>query len=414
MADCAAPPAGKPGAVPHICIAGGGFGGLYCALALHRQLRRHRQRAHITLVEPRAHFLFTPLLYETLTGELTLAEVTPDYGSLLAHTGVVWRQTQVAAIDLHGANCQLDDGTVLPYDYLVVALGSRQRSMTPAPSAALPLGFTTRDHLTALLAQVHRLEQSAQETIRVVVVGAGPSGVELACKLADRLGSRGEVALIDRRGVILRACPPAIQRSAQRALQARRVRVMISIQWEETTADRLHLVYQGTSHDLPYDLMVWTVGTLPRQWPGHPSTAPSLTNHQQYAVQPSLQLAHYPEVFVVGDMAAMGADGPPVPMTAQAAYQAAPAVAANIRALMAGQRVRPFRYHHLGQMLTLGRGQAIVHGMGLCLTGRVGGVARLGAYWLRLPTWGHRWRVLATRWRAWTGGSHAKFSKKPN
>lgn len=405
MADCAVPPTGKPSAIPHICIAGGGFGGLYSALALHRQLRRHRQQARITLVEPRAQFLFTPLLYETLTGELTLAEVTPDYDSLLAHTRVAWRQTQVTSIDLKAACCELDDGTVLPYDYLVVALGSRQRAMNPAPSPDPPLGFTTRAHLTTLLAQLQTLEQSGRKTIRGVVVGAGPSGVELACKLADRLGDRGEVALIDRRGVILRACPPAIQRSAQRALQARRVQVMTSIQWEGTTEDGLHVVYQGEPHHLPYDLMVWTVGTLPRSWPGHSSMAPSLTNHQQYEVQPSLQLVDYPQVFVVGDMAAMGADGPPVPMTAQAAYQAAPAVAANIRALMAGRRVRPFRYHHLGQMLTLGRGQAIVHGMGLCLTGRVGGIARLGAYWLRLPTWGHRWRVLAMRLRIWTGDS---------
>jgi demethylphylloquinone reductase len=374
-----------------ICILGGGFGGLYCALALHRRSRSLAQPLHITLVEPRDRFNFTPLLYELLTQELAPWEIGPTYSDLLRHTTVDLRPDWVEHIDLAQQKVSLRHGAPLAYDYLVVALGSQMRPPAIAGSDAHTLPFTTladAEHLDRRLSDLEHLPQ-----VRVVVAGAGPSGVELACKLSDRLGRRGQVTVVDRRGEILRSYPARLQRAAARAMAKRGIEVYLDAAIDGVDASGLTFVHQGQPRYSPADLILWTVGTVPCPWLG--SDAPKPTPFGQCPVRPTLQLVEHSNVFTLGDMAAMPAPGRDrAPLTAQAAYQAAPAVARNITALITRRPLKPFVYHHLGDMLTLGQGEAVVCGFGLCITGRLGAFSRRWAYWLRLPTHHHRWRVL--------------------
>lgn len=377
-----------------VCILGGGFGGLYCALALHRQQAKSRRALHITLVEPRDRFTFTPLLYELLTQELAPWEVAPTYRELLRHTAVDLRQDWVEHIDLPQRTVTLRHGAPLAYDYLVVALGSQMRPPTVSGSQAHSLPFNTLADAEQVERRLAALDH--QPTVPVVVAGAGPSGVELACKLADRLGSRGQITVVDRRGEILRSYPARVQRAAARALAQRGVAVYLDASIETVDATGLSFGYQGQPHHCPAHLVLWTVGTVPRPWLG--PSGPKPTPLGQYPVRPTLQLLDTDHVFMLGDMAAMPAPGRDrAPLTAQAAYQAAPVVAHNIAALIANRPLKPFVYNHLGDMLTLGRGAAVVCGFGLCITGRLGAFSRRWAYWLRLPTAAHRWRVLQHR-----------------
>ncbi len=387
----AAGPAAPPGqGKTRICILGGGFGGLYCALALHRRLKPSAQ-VHITLVEPRDRFNFTPLLYELLTQELAPWEIAPTYRDLLQHTAIDLRQDWVETIDLTQRTVALRQGEALPYDYLVVALGSQMRPPAIAGSQAHTLPFTTLADAEQLERRLGDLEH--QPTVRVVVAGAGPSGVELACKLSDRLGRRGHVTVVDRRGEILRSYPERLRRAAARALAKRGVVLYLNAAIEAVEADGLTFNHQGKTHRCQADIMLWTVGTVPRPWLG--SGAPAPTMFGQCPVRPTLQLPSYDNVFVLGDMAAMPAPGRDrAPTTAQAAYQAGPVVAHNLVALIVNRPLKPFVYNHLGDMLTLGQGDAVVCGFGLCITGRLGAFSRQWAYWLRLPTMAHRWRVL--------------------
>ncbi|WP_193968017.1 NAD(P)/FAD-dependent oxidoreductase [Nodosilinea sp. LEGE 07088] len=377
-----------------VCIVGGGFGGLYCALALHRRSQASPRPLHITLIEPRDRFNFTPLLYELLTQELAPWEIAPTYEELLPPTAVDRCQDWVDQIDLAQRTITLRQGKPLVYDYLVVAIGSQMRPPTVAGSRAHTLPFATVDDAWQLERRLEALDDLA--TVRVVVAGAGASGVELACKLSDRLGHRGQITVVDRRGEILRSYPERVQRSAMRALAKRRVSVYLDAAIETVDGSGLTFGYQGQPHHCPADLMLWTVGTVPRPWPS--SAAPKQTPLGQCLVLPTLQLPDYDNVFVLGDMAAMPAPGRErAPTTAQAAYQAGPVVAHNILALIANRSVKPFRYNHLGDMLTLGQGDAVVCGFGLCITGRLGAFSRRWAYWLRLPTHAHRRRVLRHR-----------------
>lgn len=241
-----------------------------------------------------------------------------------------------------------------------------------------------------------------------MVAGAGPSGVELACKLADRLGERGQITVLDRRAVILRSHPQAIQRAATQALKKRGVAVYTDVALDAVEAHQVIYRHNDQVHYHPVDLVIWIVGTVPQDWLGNP--APKQSKLAQYLVRPTLQLPEDDRVFVLGDMAEMPAPGRErAPMTAQSAYQAAPVVAHNLWALSQRRPLRRFRYHHLGDMLTLGRGEAVVCGFGLCLTGWIGALARRWGYWLRLPTARHRWRVLCH----WLGSGKKTGSGSP-
>jgi demethylphylloquinone reductase len=126
-----------------ICILGGGFGGLYTALRLSQMA--WAQKPEITLVNQRDRFVFAPLLYELLTGELQSWEVAPDYAELLANTGIRFCQATVAAIDLDQKQVQLQDTGCLPYDRLVLAMGG-ETPMDMAPGAAGQRRQNSRRH----------------------------------------------------------------------------------------------------------------------------------------------------------------------------------------------------------------------------------------------------------------------------
>ncbi|MBE9159246.1 NAD(P)/FAD-dependent oxidoreductase [Nodosilinea sp. LEGE 06152] len=380
----------SPEGATQVCILGGGFGGLYCALALHQRLGK-ASRLRITLVEPRDRFNFTPLLYELLTHELAPWEIAPAYRDLLRHTAVDLRQDWAEHIDLAQQTVILRHGEPITYDYLVVALGSQMRPPATPGSQTHTLPFNTLQDAEQLERRLGELDHLPK--VRVVVAGAGPSGVELACKLSDRLSSRGHVTIVDRRGEILRSYPERVQRAAARALAKRGVEVYLNAAITAVEDSGLTFRYEDKTRHCQAELMLWTVGTVPRSWLGKNDL--KQTAFGQCQVEPTLQLPNHNNVFVLGDMAAMPAPKRDrAPTTAQAAYQAGPAVAQNVLALIANRPLKPFVYNHLGDMLTLGQGEAVVCGFGLCITGQLGGLSRRWAYWLRLPTHTHRWRVL--------------------
>ncbi|HEY9861537.1 MAG TPA: NAD(P)/FAD-dependent oxidoreductase, partial [Candidatus Obscuribacterales bacterium] len=388
------PPTPFPGVNPiRICILGGGFGGLYTALYLQRTLGPKFKNYQIKLVEPKDHFLFTPLLYELVTGELQAWEIAPTYQWLLAHTNVEFCQETVSSVDLANRRVQLQNGESLIYDYLVLAVGGETRldSIPGAVEHASP--FRSLADAVQLKERLRFLEASGQRKIQVAVVGGGPNGVELACKLADRLKTRGQVRLIERGDRILKTFSAASRAAAYKALQSRGIQVELETGIEAIAAHHLTLAHREKARTVDADLVLWTAGTQSLDWV---RDLPCQHNPQgQLLTLPTLQLADHPEVLALGDLAAIQSVGrQPIPATAQAAYQQASCAARNLRALITEKSLLSFRYLHLGEMLTLGTNSAVVWSFGFTLQGAIACMIRHWVYLQRMPTLRHRLRVM--------------------
>ncbi|BAY94056.1 MULTISPECIES: NAD(P)/FAD-dependent oxidoreductase [unclassified Tolypothrix] len=375
-----------------IVILGGGFGGLYTALRLSQLPWESTQKPEIVLVDQSDRFLFSPLLYELLTGELQTWEIAPPFAELLQGTGIRFYQAVVSGIDIDQQRVQLQDGPEIVYDRLVLALGGETPlDLVPgATSYAFP--FRTIPDVYRLEERLRVLEESDADKIRVAIVGAGYSGVELACKLADRLGERGRFRLIELSDQILRTSPDFNREAAKKALEARGIFIDLETNVESIAQDTISLEYKNQVDTIPVDLVIWTVGT--RVTPVVRSLPLKQNQRGQITATATLQVLDHSEIFALGDLVdCVDAQGQQVPATAQAAFQQADYTAWNIWASLTNRPLLPFQYQKLGEMLALGVDNATLTGLGIKLEGPLAYLARRLAYLYRLPTFDHQLRV---------------------
>ncbi|MEL6260256.1 MAG: NAD(P)/FAD-dependent oxidoreductase [Cyanobacteria bacterium J06626_6] len=374
-----------------ICILGGGFGGLYTALALSK-LNWDDTQPDIVLVDQRDRFVFAPLLYELVTGELQTWEIAPPYEELLANTGVRFHQSGVDSIDTDAQTVALTDGQRLTYDRIVLALGG-ETPMDMAPGVAEhAIPFRTLEDAYRLKERLRQLEAADPDKIRVAVVGGGYSGVEIACKVAERLGEKGRVRIVERAGSILQTSPDFNQAAAKKALSEKNVWVDYETTVTDVTADSISLEYKDKIDTIPVDIVLWTVGS--KVSPALDALDLPRNQRRQFTIEPTLQVTGYPTIFALGDLAdGLDAAGQSVPPTAQAALQQADYAAWNIWAGLTGRPLLPFRYQHLGEMMTLGSDNATLTGLGIKLDGSLAHVARRLTYLYRMPTLEHQIRV---------------------
>jgi demethylphylloquinone reductase len=381
---------------PRICILGGGFGGLYTALRLRQfppqTIDGYMTTPELLLIDQRDRFLFSPLLYELITGELQSWEIAPPYTELLANTGVRFCQNTVTNLDLQAKQVQVQSGETVAYNKLVIALGGETPlDMVPGVAEhAIP--FRTLADAYRLEEHLRRLESQNSEKIRIAIVGAGYSGVELACKLAERLGDRGRIRLVEQSSQILRTSPEFNRLTASQALVDRKVWTDLETTVDSITADTITLTYKGETDTIPVDVVLWTVGT--QMHPVVQDLSVKKNQRGQLITTPTLQLVDYPDVFALGDTAeCRDAEGQLVPTTAQAAFQQADYVGWNIWASLTGRPMLPFRYQALGEMMTLGKDNATLAGLGLKLEGSLAHIARRMVYLMRMPTLEHQLKV---------------------
>lgn len=374
-----------PAVAAGVVIVGGGFGGLYTALALAAE----RHHPPVLLVEPQDHFLFLPLLYELLSGELRSWEIAPRYDSLLAGRGVAWLQDRVLRVDLTARCLHTEAGRRIPWQRLVLATGASTDTFGIPGADSHSLSFRSIADVQRLQDLVHHLAGSGRPLQRLAVVGGGPSGVELACKLADLTAGKAVVELIEQGDTLLPSSRSFNREQAQLSLQRRDVRVRTRTQVVEVGSDRLLVrrMPEGAQELVPVQGVIWTAGQRCR--PPRISPEVSADARGRLPCGPDLRLRGHDSVFVVGDLAAVPqADPTPnvsLPTTAQVAFQQAPLVAANLLRSLRGEPLQEFRWNDLGEMLSLGKGEAAVTGAGLTLAGPAAFQVRRLAYLARLP-----------------------------
>jgi len=374
-----------------ICILGGGFGGLYTALALSK-LDWKDEQPDIVLVDQRDRFLFAPLLYEIVTGELQTWEIAPRYEELLANTGVRFHQSGVNSIDINAQQVTLSDGSQIAYDRIVLALGG-ETPMDMAPGVAEhAIPFRSLEDAYRLKERLRELEDAKPEKIRVAIVGGGYSGVEIACKVSEGLGEQGRVRIIERADNILQSSTEFNQEAAKKALSDNKVWIDYETTVTEVTADTLSMRYKDKTDTIPVDVVMWTVGN--KVSPALDALDLPRNERRQFTIEPTLQVTEHPTIFALGDLAdGVDATGKAVPTTAQSALQQADYAAWNIWAGLSDRPLLPFRYQHLGEMMTLGTDNATLTGLGIKLDGNLAHIARRLTYLYRMPTLEHQIRV---------------------
>ncbi len=379
-----------------ICILGGGFGGLYTALRLSQLPWQKSEEPEIVLVDQNDHFLFLPLLYELLTDELQAWEISPAFEDLLKDTNVRFCQGVVSEINIETKQVKLQNNSPISYDYLVLAMGG-ETPLDQVPGAkeyAIP--FRTIANAYRLEEQLRRLETSDQDKIRLAIVGGGYCGVELACKLADRLGTKARIRIIEQAEEILKTSPEFNREVAQNALSDRQVWIDLETTVAAIEGDRIALEYRGEIDEIPVDIVLWTVGT--KVSPVVRSLPFKQNQRGQIVTTSTLQVIDHPEIFALGDLAdCKDAEGQTIPTTAQAAFQQADYTGWNLWALLTGRPLLPFRYINLGEMITLGIDNATLTGLGVKLDGQFAHLARRLMYLYRFPTLDHQIRV-AVNW----------------
>jgi NADH:ubiquinone reductase (non-electrogenic) len=390
-----------------IVIVGGGFGGLYTALAL----SEHPQHPPILLIEPNEQFLFLPLLYELLSGELRRWEIAPRYDSLLAGRGIARLRDRVEAIDTEHRRLRTHAGQTIRYRRLVIASGAKTTTFGVPGADRHCLGFCSLADVERLQKLLSDLARQRRPLQRLAVVGAGATGVELACKLADLAAGNAVIELIEQGPRLLPQGRSFNREQASLALRRRDVRLRTHTAVVAVEADRMRLrrtdaSAAGAATSMPEEELaaagvIWTAG-LAFQPPAI-TPPPPRDERGRLRCEPTLQFRGHPDVFVIGDLAALPQDDDPLPSSAQVAFQQAPLLAANLLRSLAGEALQPFQWRDLGEMLSLGRGEASLCGVGLTLAGRTAFRLRQLAYLSRMPGLSHTLRVAAgwlADWRA--------------
>jgi NADH dehydrogenase len=356
----------------------------------------------VLLIEPNDRFLFLPLLYELLSGELRAWEIAPRYDSLLAGPGVGWLRDRVLSVNTETRTVRTAAGHQWRYSALVLATGSTENTAAVPGAAHHALTFRSLadvDRLGEVLRELGRREQPLQ---RLAIIGAGPAGVELACKVADMLQGACIVELIEQGDQVLPRSKAFNREQALSALRRRDVRLRLRTRVEEVRTDGLTLLLPDggegmppISEELPVRAVIWTAGL--RFQPPHLFPSPPVEASGRLRCHSDLRLEDHGDVFVVGDLASLASADPASvpPASAQVAFQQASVAARNVRRALAGQPLEPFVWQDLGEMLSLGKGEATLTGSGLTLAGPPAFALRRLAYLTRLPGLPQQLRVAA-------------------
>ena len=355
---------------PRVVIIGGGFGGLYAARSL------KRATVDVTVVDRTNHHLFQPLLYQVATATLAPTDITAPIRYLLRkqrNTRVLL--AEVSGIDVDRRTVMCDDGKLaIPYDYLIVAAGSRHSYFGHVDWEKTAPGLKSIDDAIVIrqryllafeLAEKTSSEEERRRLLTFVVVGGGPTGVELAGMLPiiAKRALPPEYRIIDTRQarVILLEGGPRVLPSFSENLSTHARRELEELDVEVRTNAVVTKVERGavTAADerIESENIFWAAGN--EASPVGRFLGAALDRAGRVKVNPDLSIPGHQEVFVVGDMADMTTDGKRVPGVAQGAMQSGPHAAHNILRLINRQLTKPFRYRNKGDLATIGRHRAI-------------------------------------------------------
>ncbi len=418
-----------------VAIIGGGFGGLYAARRLGKD-----ERVGLTLVDRRNHHVFQPLLYQVATGALAPGDIAQPLRSILRRN----RNTTVLlgeAVGLDPAKREvaLSDGGPIAYDTLIVATGARHSFFGNDEWARYAAGLKSIDDATQIrrriliafeAAEREHVPERRAEWMTFVVVGGGPTGVELAGALSEIANDTlrrdfrsinppdARIILIEMMDRVLPGYPTDRSRSARRQLE--RLGVVVRTETRVTAITdgevRVEPASGGASERIPTRTVLWAAGVQASSFARVVATATGAGTDKagRIRVGPDLTIPGHPEIFVIGDAAVQPwKNDRPVPGVAQGGIQGGRYAANAIVARLDGEAVKPFRFRDLGDVAVIGRLSGVTNIPWLGPFGRTGGFIAwliwLGIHIVTLAGFANRVIVLI-RW-AWSFVTHGRGSR---
>ena len=370
-------------ATPHIVIVGGGFGGLDAARALAQAPVR------VTLLDRHNYHLFQPLLYQVATASLSPGDIASPIRWVLRHQrNVEVLLAEARAIDVAARTVALDRGDTLSYDYLILATGAAHAYFGHDEWAERAPGLKTLDDALEMRRRMLRAFEEAEREpdpaaqrrlLTFVIVGGGPTGVELAGALAEiaRQSLRHDfrrirpesarILLLEGSDHILNTFPPSLRAAARASLTRLGVDVRTAAIVTDVDADGVQV---GRDEHIPAQTVWWAAGVAAS--PLARSLGVPLDRAGRVLAEPTLAVPGHPNLFVVGDVCALQQDGQWLPGVAQVAMQGGAHAARNVLRAIRGEALQPFRYRDYGTMATIGRGSAVGDVFGLKISGWFG------------------------------------------
>ena len=362
---------------PHrVVIVGGGFGGLEAALHL------RRAPVEVTLVDRRNHHLFQPLLYQVATGGLSPADIATPLRAILARQrNATVLQADVVGLDPEARELHLDRGGRLPYDTVVIATGATHHYFGQDELERRAPGLKTIEDATGMRARIldafERAERDAghrDARLTFAIVGAGPTGVELAGAIGELARNtlrndfrridptKARVLLLEGGPAILPSFPEELRAAATRSLE--RLGVEVRTGTKLTAVEDLEIVVEtaaGTER-IPAATVLWAAGVRasPIATTLRDRAGAELDRAHRVKIAPDSSIPGRPEILVIGDLAHVaGPDGEPLPGVAPVAMQMGRYVARLVRNRLEGRETPPFRYRDRGMLAVIGRAAAV-------------------------------------------------------
>ena len=409
-----------------VVIIGGGFGGLNAARAL------RKAPVQVTLIDRRNHHLFQPLLYQVATGGLSPANIAaPLRGILSRQRNARVLLGEVVGVDVASRRVILIDGEI-GYDSLIVATGASHHYFGHDDWQPLAPGLKTIEDATEIRSRILLAFEAAERAadrdavrswLTFVVIGGGPTGVELAGALGEIANDTlkhdfrsinpadAEILLLEATDRVLPPYPASLSAKAAKALERLGVTVLTNAMVTDIQPGVVRVRLGEEDRTIRTRTVLWAAGVQASPLGIALAEAAGATRDRagRLGVEPDLTLPGHPELFVIGDLARVEQDGAALPAVAPVAIQQGRYVGMHIARRLRGEEHGPFRYRDQGSMATIGRAAAVADLGRLRLSGYLGWLAWLFVHLINLV--GYQNRLLVVLQWAWNYFTHNRAAR---
>ena len=359
-----------------IVIVGAGFGGMTVA----SNLKRLNPSLPILVVDSEANFIFKPLMYEVLSEELSMWETAPEFSNIFSNLGITFLRNCLTKIRFDEKILEFSDDLNIGYECLIICTGSLSNNFSVKGVDENCYFFNNLNDLKKLKSFLQKFQNDKIKK-NLFVIGAGPSGEEIACKINDIYKNKFDISIVERSNEILGRNKIFNREEAEKALERRKINVLLNSTVQEISDQKISILDDSEIKDLDQDVVIWTAGVKPNL----PYIDEQVIQKDgRILVNENFQIDNCVNSFAIGDISIIkGMED--LPLTAQVAMQQGNHLAKNIELLFQEKELLPFNFEDNGEMISLGIGEASISALGVTLSGKLAFEARRLIYASKMP-----------------------------